>query len=89
MTFTNQFPKNEVIIETIKEVSSLICDHSAVVHYRHYQGYLDKVDHITLTGPKNAWYGIKTEFIYDKSMNQIKDVYTDEFGRQMNVNILN
>lgn len=85
MKFTDQYPKKEITIETIKIIGSLIADHKAVVHYRDYKGYKDSVDYIQLSGNKNAWYGIKTDFLYDTLMNKVKDVYTDEFGRKMEV----
>jgi hypothetical protein len=88
MKFTNQYPKNEITIETTSKVGSLLHDNNSVVHYRHYQGYLDKIDHITLSGSKNAWYGIKTDFMYDKTINKLKPFYIDEFGRKMIVKIL-
>ena len=89
MKFTNEYPKKEITIETTKKVGSLIADHKAVVHYRNYRAYLDEVNYITLTGEKSVWYGIKGDFLYDTLMDNVKDVYTDSFGRQMKVNILN
>ena len=89
MKFNNEYPKKEITIETTKKVGSLIADHKAVIHYRNYRAYLDEVNHITLTGEKNVWYCIKGDFLYDTLMNDVKEVYTDSFGRQMKVNILN
>ena len=83
MKFTNQYPKKEITIETIKTIGSLMADHKAVVHYRDYKGYKDSVDYIRLEGDKNAWYGIKTDFLYDTLMDKVKDVYSDSFGRKM------
>ena len=89
MKFTNQYPKKEITIETIKTIGSLIADHKAVVHYRDYKGYKDSTDYIRLEGDKNAWYGIKTDFLYDTLMDKVKDFYTDSFGRVMNVTKIN
>ena len=88
MTFNNKYPKKEITIQTIKKVGSLIADHKAVVNYRNYLGYLDSVNHITLTGDKNAWYEVKCQFLYDTLMGSVKDVYTDSFGRKMEVSVL-
>ena len=85
MKFTNQYPKKEITIETIKTIGSLIADHKAVFHYRDYKGYKDSTDYIRLEGDKNAWYGIKTDFLYDTLMDKVKDVYADSFGRKMRV----
>ncbi len=89
MKFNNEYPKKEITIETTKKVGSLIADHKAIVHYRNYRAYLDKVNHITLTGEKSAWYGVKGDFLYDTLMDNVKEVYVDSFGREMKVNILN
>lgn len=89
MKFTNQYPKKEITIETIKTIGSLIADHKAIVHYRNYKGYKDTVEYIKLEGDKNAWYNIKTDFLYDTLMNKIKNVYSDGFGRTMKVTIIN
>ena len=88
MKFKSEFPKKEITIETTKKVGSLMADHKAVVHYRNYRAYLDEVNHITLTGDKVTWYGIKYDFLYDTLMDNVKKVYTDSFGRTMKVNIL-
>jgi len=85
MTFKNKFPKNEVTIETIKKVGSLNCSQNVIVHHRDYKGYLDTVVHYVLTGDKNAWYGIKSDFKYDQLMNKVKEIYVDSFGRKMKV----
>ena len=89
MKFTNQFPKKEITIETTKTIGSLIADHKAVVHYRDYKGYKDSVDYIKLEGDKNAWYDIKADFLYDTLMDRVKDIYTDSFGRVMDVTKIN
>jgi len=88
MNFKTEFPKKEITIETFRKVGSLIGDEKVIVHYRNYRAYLDKVNHITLSGDKNVWYGVKSEFLYDTLMNSVKKVYTDSFGRKMKVNIL-
>tara|TARA_B110000285_G_scaffold105768_1_gene120382 strand:+ start:546 stop:815 length:270 start_codon:yes stop_codon:yes gene_type:complete len=89
MKFTNQFPKKEIIIETTKKVGSLTCDSNSKIHYRNYKGYLDTVNHIVLEGDKNAWYSVKSDFLYDTLMNTVKNYYKDSYGRVLNVNILN
>tara|TARA_R110001632_G_C11184251_1_gene401199 strand:+ start:408 stop:677 length:270 start_codon:yes stop_codon:yes gene_type:complete len=88
MTFANKFPKKEIIIETIKKVGSLTCDSNCKIHYRNYKGYLDTVEHIVLKGDKNAWYGVKSDFLYDTLMNTVKGFYKDSYGRELKVNIL-
>ena len=85
MIFKNEFPKNEITIQTIKKIGSLDCSQSVEVHHRDYKGYLDSVTHYVLSGDKNVWYGIKTDFKYDQLMNKVKDVYIDSFGREMKV----
>lgn len=85
MKFTNEYPKQETIIETIKEKGSLMCNHKAIIHYRNYQGWMDSIDYYTITGDKNAWYDIKVNFKYDYLMGQVKDTYLDSFGRKMKV----
>ena len=89
MKFTNDFPKKEIIIETIKKVGSLTCDSNSKIHYRNYKGYLDTVQHIVLEGDKNAWYAVKSDFLYDTLMNTVKGSYKDSYGRELKVNILN
>lgn len=89
MTFSNEFPKQEVTVITNKKIGSLISDDVCTVHFRDYKGYLDTVQHITLTGDRNAWFGIKSIFKYDVMMCNVKDTYTDEFGRIMKVKVLN
>ena len=84
--FSNQFPKKEVTIETIKKRGSLIADHKAIIHFRDYKGYLDTIQYITLEGSRNAWDGIRSDFMYDQLMGKVKDSYSDSFGRVMNVN---
>jgi|TARA_R100000084_G_scaffold108855_1_gene72818 hypothetical protein len=88
MKFINKFPKKEIKIEKTTKVGSLIADQKVVIHYRNYIAYLDKVNYITLTGEKNAWYEIKNDFLYDTLMNKVKEVYKDSFSREMTVNIL-
>ena len=89
MNFTNEFPKKEIIIETTKKVGSLTCDSSSKIHYRNYRGYLDTVQHIILEGNKNAWYGVKSDFLYDTLMDTVKNSYKDFDGRELKVTILN
>jgi hypothetical protein len=89
MTFTNNFPKKEITIETIKKTGSLTCDSTSKIHYRNYKGYLDAVQHIILEGDKNAWYGVKYDFLYDTLMNKVKHFYKDFDGRELKVTILN
>jgi hypothetical protein len=81
-----QFPKSEVTIETIKKVGSLDCSQNVIIHYRDYKAYLDTVVYYIITGNKNSWYEIKSDFKYDQIMNKVKDVYFDSFGRKMKVN---
>ena len=87
MTFTNEFPKQQVIIETIKKVGDLTHISESLVHYRDFKGYLDKVVYYTIKGDKNAWNEIKSSFKYDEMMGKVKDVYTDSFGRKMKVTL--
>lgn len=87
MQFSNEFPKKEVTIETIKNVGSLTADHIAVIHFRDYKGYLDTVQYITLEGSRNAWDGIRSDFMYDQLMGKVKSSYSDGFGRIMNVTV--
>ena len=89
MNFTNEFPKKEIIIETTKKVGSLTCDSNSKIHYRNYRGYLDTVQHIILEGNKNAWYGVKSDFLYDTLMDTVKNSYKDFDGRELKVTILN
>ena len=85
MNFTNKFPKQETTIVTDKKNGSLNGVLNTTVHYRNYKAYLDKTNHYTISGDKNAWYGISSDFKYDELMNKIKDVYFDSFGREMKV----
>lgn len=87
MTFSNKFPKKEVTIETLKKLGSLTADHKAIVHFRDYKGYLDSVQYITLEGDRNAWDGVRSDFMYDQLMGSVKGSYKDSFGRVMNVKI--
>jgi len=89
MIFTTEYPRQETIIETIKQVGSLACNHKAIVHYRNYQGWLDNVDHFQIEGDKNAWYEIKGDFKYDYLMDRVKSEYKDSFGRVMKVTKVN
>ena len=85
MKFTNKYPKLETTIETIRKRGSLTVNHDAIVHFRHYQGWLDKVDYFIIEGYKNAWHEIKVDFRYDYMMGKVKKSYTDSFGRKMKV----
>ena len=85
MVFKNKYPKNEVTIETIKKVGSLDCSQKVIIHHRDYKGYLDAVVHYVITGDKNVWPGIKSNFKYDQLMNKVKNIYVDSFGRNMEV----
>ena len=38
MTFTNEYPKREVIIETLKKVGDLTHGSKSIVHYRDFKG---------------------------------------------------
>lgn len=88
MTFKNEYPKKEITIETFNKKGSLKLDQNCKIHYRNYRGYLDSVNHIVIEGEKNAWYEIKDNFLYDTLIDNVKDVYTDTFGRIMKVNII-
>jgi hypothetical protein len=83
MKFKNEFPKQETTIFTDKKNGSLTGILNATVHYRNYKGYLDKIDHYTISGNKNAWYGISSDFKYDYLMNKVKPFYLDSFKRKM------
>ena len=89
MTFTNEYPKLETTIETIRKKGSLTVNHEAIIHFRHYQGWLDKVDYFVIEGAKNAWHEIKIDFRYDYTMNKVKGSYVDSFGRKMKVTKIN
>ncbi len=66
-----------------------MADNNTTIHFRDYKSYLDKVQHITLTGSENAWFEIKADFLYDNLMGVVKDSYKDSFNRVMNVEVLN
>lgn len=85
--FKNEFPKKEITIVTNVKVGSLIADNDVKIHFRDYKGYLDTVQHIILEGPKNAWFEIKHNFLYDTLMGTVKDVYSDSFNRKLKVTI--
>jgi len=85
MNFKNEFPKQEITI--VKEKCNLSkTNNECEIHYRDYKGYLDKVVHYVLKGDYNAWInGVKANFKYDTLMNDVKDLYTDEFNRSLKV----
>lgn len=85
--FKNKFPKKEITIITDVKVGSLINDNKVTIHFRDYKGYSDSVQHIILEGPKNAWFEIKHDFLYDTLMDKVKDVYSDSFKRKLKVTI--
>lgn len=85
MKFKNQYPKKEVTIEKVKKQGCLMQDYKAVIHFRHYKAYLDEVQHIVLEGSLDAWYLVKSDFMYDQLMNKVQDFYTDSFGRVLRV----
>ena len=87
MNFKNEYPKKEITIVTNVKVGSLISDNNVEVHFRDYKGYLDTVQYIVLEGPKNAWFEIKHDFLYDTLMGKIKDFYSDSFDRKLKVTI--
>ena len=85
---TNEYPKKEITIITNVKTGSLISDNTAEIHFRDFKGYLDTVQHIVLTGSRNAWHEVKNEFLYDTLMANIKETYKDSFGRKMKVKVL-
>lgn len=88
-TFQNQYPKKEITIITSIKVGSLMADNNVEIHYRDYKGYLDTIQHIILKGPKNAWFEIKHNFLYDTLMGNVKNIYSDSFGRKLRVQFIN
>lgn len=89
MTFTNEFPKKEVTIAREVSVGSLIHNDLATIHYRDYKGYLDSIQYIILEGSQNAWFEVKADFLYDTLMGTVKGAYSDSFGRELKVTIIN
>jgi hypothetical protein len=87
MNFKNEYPKKEITIVTNVKVGSLIADNNVEIHFRDYKGYLDTIQHIILEGPKNAWFEIKHDFLYDTLIGTIKDFYSDSFDRKLKVTI--
>ena len=87
MNFKNEYPKKEITIVTNVKVGSLIADNNVEIHFRDYKGYLDTIQHIILEGPKNAWFEIKHDFLYDTLTGKIKDLYSDSFDRKLKVTI--
>lgn len=85
MKFKNPYPKKEVTIAKEKRTGCLMQDYKAIIHFRNYKAYLDEVEYITLEGPLDAWYLVKSDFMYDQLMNKIKDFYIDSFGRVLKV----
>ena len=59
--FKNKYPKQEVTLEFDKK-TNLARTGNVTVHYRHYQGHSDTLEHYTLEGDRNAWYEIKPLF---------------------------
>ncbi len=87
MNYKNQFTKKEITILTNVKVGSLMANNNVEIHFRDYKGYLDTIQHIVLEGPKNAWFEIKHNFLYDTLMGTVKEIYSDSFNRKLKVKI--
>ena len=79
-------PKHELKTIRVSKKGSLSGLGKGLATFKNYNNYNDTLDMYELTtNDYQAFNGIKGNFKYDYMMGEVKDVYSDEFGRKVYV----